>query len=348
MKIFQYKLNAVMAKARAIYGQRLTQKDYESLVNASSVAEITAYLKSNSYYSETLEKLPSPDIGAEHLEFLIRKSESGIFERLCRYEMAFGQDIYNYFVKKSEITQILLQMRSIISGKANSGENVKNRFYSGKTEIDMYALSSASSVEEILNVIDATPYKEIVEKCYRSGNNEYIDYECAFINFFHEYEYALVKKCCGKKSGLLTLLSEEADLEFIKKLYRMKKYFPAYSDRILRSIIPMNLTRLTKKEIKELLSIESEKQLADILKKTVYREYAGKIADAGFTEQQIAERRYEKYKHLLRFSTDPNEILFCFMFLIETEAANLIHIIEGVKYKMDYTSIKELLIGAGD
>lgn len=348
MKILQYKQNAVMAKARALYGKRLTQKDYESLLGCSSVQEIASYLRGTQLYSDIFEKLSTTDISAGYLEFLITKNEALIFSKLCRYEMAFGQEIYNYFVVISEIRQILSAVRRILFGEKETFENPKNRIYSGSTDIDMVALSVATDISDVRNILKSSQYRRIIEDCINNSGNEYLFYECAFVNFFHEYEYELVKRCSGKNSGLLKLLSEKADTEFIDKLYRAKKYFQSSSDRVVRSIAPVHLTCLTKKEIKELLSAEDEKRLLEILGGTRYKEYAVHMGKDTGAQQSIARLNYEKYRHLLRFSTESDEVMFCYMFLAEYEVSNLIHITEGVKYKTDSSVIEDMLIGAGD
>lgn len=348
LNILQYKLNAIMAKSRAVYGKRLTGKDYESLVNCSSVAEITSYLRSSTAYAEVLENKASTDISAGHLEFLIRKFGAETFERLYRYEVAFGQELYNYFVKNVEIEIILSKIRGILLGNSEdivvSGSKLSREI----NEIDMYKVAKAENMEELASALDGTPYKAVIRKCMRDPLCDFLDYESAFSNYFHEYEYELIKKCYGRNNDLLKLLSQKADTEFIDKAYRTKKFFNASSDRILRNTAPVHLTDFSQKQISGLINASDENAVLSVLERTKYKEYARKIREADYAEQAIAQLNYKKYKHLLRFSRDPNEVMFCFMFLSENEISNLIHIIEGVKYKMDAESIKELLIGVGD
>lgn len=348
MKILEYKLNAIMAKARAIYGRRLTLKDYESLINCSSVSEITAYLRASTSYAQSLEKIASSDISAGHLEFLIKKSEYEAFDKLYRYEVAFGQELYNYFVKDGEIELILSKIRAIILGNSVEAAASMPQLYVGSPDIDLAALAKAATFEELISSLSGTPYKAIIEKCRTNGDRDYIDYECAFMNYFHEFEYELIRKTYGKHNALIGLLSYKADTEFIDKLYRTKKYFPASAQKILHIITPVHLTNFTPKQIGLLINAKDENEVLDVLSSTQYKEIAKEIKNSDYAEQAIARLNYKKYKHLLRFSQDPNEIMFCFMFLIGNEITNLIHIIEGVKYKMDTESIKQLLIGVGD
>ena len=46
--------NVVLAKARAMYGRRLTPQSYQELLACRSVSEIAAYLKSHTSYGKIL------------------------------------------------------------------------------------------------------------------------------------------------------------------------------------------------------------------------------------------------------------------------------------------------------
>lgn len=348
MNILQYKLNAIMAKSRAVYGKRLTGNDYESLLSCTCVSDITSYLRSTAAYSETLKNVPTTDISTGHLEFLVRKNKFEIFSRLSRYEMAFGQELYNYFVKSDEISCILFCIRNIILGKTYENAVSDTQRYTGKQDSHISSLTNVHSFEELIAALDGTPYRKIVEDCHKSGSDDYVDYECEFNNYFKEYEYQLVRKTCGAGSKLMKLLNTKADTEFINNLLRIKKFYSVSSDRILRSVTPVHLTNFTQKEIKALLGAQSVEDVLSVLKTTRYKDYAYEIENEDYAEQAIAKLNYKTYKYRLRFSGEPSEVLFCFMFLIENEVSNLIHIIEGVKYKMDSESIRNMLIGVGD
>ena len=140
----------------------------------------------------------------------------------------------------------------------------------------------------------------------------------------------------------------KADTQFIDKIYRTKKYFSVSSNSLIQSLAPIHLTCFTPKQIKALLNAADENEVLAVLKTTKYKNYAAKIEKADYVEQAIDEENYKTYKHLLRFSTDPNVTMFCFMFLESIEVSNMIHIIEGVKYKISPDEIKSLLIGVGD
>ena len=46
--------NAILSKARAMYGKRLTKENYRELLNCKSVGEVAGYLKSRTAYNKVL------------------------------------------------------------------------------------------------------------------------------------------------------------------------------------------------------------------------------------------------------------------------------------------------------
>ena len=63
---------AVLTKARSKFGNRLTEKDYQSLLACQSVGEIMSYLKNNTHYSKALTDVSEREIHRGRLEALLR------------------------------------------------------------------------------------------------------------------------------------------------------------------------------------------------------------------------------------------------------------------------------------
>lgn len=348
MKILDYKLNAIMAKARAMYGKRLTLQDYSALCACRSTAEIVSYLRGRTGYADAFENTVTAGMDEGYAEFLIKKLAYNRFAMLCRYEMSFGEELHNYFIVKEEISQILSCIKSILL--KNTDKYVMNvpAFYSKSFSLNAYDLMNTKTIPELISALESTVYEPLIKKCYDSSA-DYLGYECELLNYFYEFEYKLISKKRGNSNEeLFELLSTKADTQFIDKLYRTKKYFSLSSESTLKSLAPIHLTAFSRKQIVALLNAQNEKEVLDILKSTKYKKYALKIEKADYAEQAINEENYKMYKHMLRFGTDPNVTMFCFMFLENIEVSNIIHIIEGVKYKISPEEIKSLLIGVGD
>ena len=64
--------NAVLAKARSMYGKHLTPESYDELLKKRTVNDVVSYLKSETAYGPILEGLKETSIHRGQLEFPTR------------------------------------------------------------------------------------------------------------------------------------------------------------------------------------------------------------------------------------------------------------------------------------
>ena len=86
---------AVLTKARSKFGNRLTEKDYQSLLACQSVGEIMSYLKNNTHYSKALTDVSEREIHRGRLEALLRQNLFYDFVQI-RFERKLGFVIVHY------------------------------------------------------------------------------------------------------------------------------------------------------------------------------------------------------------------------------------------------------------
>lgn len=87
---------AVLTKARSKFGNRLTEKDYQSLLACQSVGEIMSYLKNNTHYSKALTDVSEREIHRGRLEALLRQNLFYEFDSLCRYDSSVSSGLSSY------------------------------------------------------------------------------------------------------------------------------------------------------------------------------------------------------------------------------------------------------------
>ena len=64
--------NAILAKARAMYGRRLTARNYQELLNCRDLPDLISYLKTRTSYSEALQAANPATTHRAQLETLLR------------------------------------------------------------------------------------------------------------------------------------------------------------------------------------------------------------------------------------------------------------------------------------
>ena len=139
---------AVLTKARAKFGKRLTEKDYTSLLACQSVAEVMSYLKSYTHYSAALRDINERDVHRGRLEAMLRQNLFYEFDSLCRYDSSVSSGFSQYVIETIEVEQIV---RFLILLNSNSTEKFIYQFpayFSKHTEIDIDRLANAKNYEE--------------------------------------------------------------------------------------------------------------------------------------------------------------------------------------------------------
>jgi V/A-type H+-transporting ATPase subunit C len=95
-----------MAKARAKFGKRLTEKDYTSLLACHSVTEVMSYLKSYTHYSSALSEINERDVHRGSLESLLRQNLFYEFDSLCRYNSSLSSGFAQYIIETIEVNRL--------------------------------------------------------------------------------------------------------------------------------------------------------------------------------------------------------------------------------------------------
>ena len=163
---------AIAAKARAMYGHRVTAADYEELMKERTVGDAAAYLRDNTHYREVLGQVDAAAIHRGQLENLLRSFRYFQYQRLIAYN--FGQQkLYRYLYFREEIQQLLGLLR-YLSGKGQGQASGQYDFHYdrrlvGHTSYDLEKLVEVGSYRELLDFFGDTPYGKILHRFPRTS-----------------------------------------------------------------------------------------------------------------------------------------------------------------------------------
>ena len=87
------------------------------------------------------------------------------------------------------------------------------------------------------------------------------------------------------------------------------------------------------------------KEMLELLANSKYKLYIGD-RDYAYIEYYVEEIKYNIAKRYMRFSSDAPLVYLTHSILQKVEVDNLKHIIEGIRYNRDASSIEEMLIFA--
>lgn len=341
--------NAVLAKARAMYGKRLTSRDYAELVNCRSLGELLNYLKTMTDYAGSFEAA-TKDIGAAQIEELLRMHVLRRSEILCRYEISIGENLYRYFIVKNDIKQILAMIRLLIIGTPEKYLRNLPPFFNKHTELDLYELAAARSFDGLIGALDGSPYKKIVEPFAADYDKRgvYIKIEAQLNRYLRQLLLKVINRGNSAKGRqqIHDIINYMQDMETIVNIYRLIRLADADSD-IIKDYIDTEFTNFSSREIKMLTNATKARDMFSLISETCYRKDFANV-DFSYLEDAVQELMYRRFSHEIRYYTNATAVMFCYIFLAENEVRNIIHIVEGIRYGNPPEKISAMLVGAED
>ena len=341
-----YSANAVLAKSRAMYGKRLKKEDYNGLLNCHSEAELVNYLKTHTYYSSAFEAANTA-ITSQQIEELLRLSVLEKCEAICRYEISVGENFYQYFIIQTDIKQILTFIRLLIIGKPEKYLSSLPSFFNKHTQLDLYDLAKARSYKELLEALNGSPYKKIIEPYAAdyATKGVYIKIEADLNEYQREFLLNVVNNSSDKKDReqIHQIANYKFDMDTIINIYRLIRLEDADTD-VIKEYINTDFTNFSQKELNMLIDAPLARDMLRLIPNTCYKKDFAKV-EYDYLEGAAQKMMYSKFVRGIRYYTSPTAVMFSYIFLLENEVQNIIHIVEGIKYNIPSEKINAFLIG---
>lgn len=339
--------HALAAKARAMYGKRLTSQNYKELLRKQTVNEIASYLKQESNYAECLSDVNENLIHRGQLENIIKRQFYDEYKKMFHFIGRNEKDFYKFNVIKMEVDEILNCLRFINAGRQGEYDFNPPSVLLKDTSINLHGLAKVRSYQDVLDLLKSTPYFDILKK-YEVGKDNKIDtikIDTELRKYYYDRFYELINHdLSGKtKNELEDSVGMEIDIENLMIVLRLKKYFSASKDYILSLLLPFHY-KVKPEEIEKII-LEPD---ADSTWKAITETKYGKLFknySFDFAEKYGEQIRYEFHKKLLMFSNTAPVVVISYTQLKRSEINNLINIIEGIRYKLPPSEISKLLIG---
>lgn len=341
----RYASNAILSKARAMYGKRLTYKDYNELLNCNTVSDVAIYLKYNTNYSVILSDLNETDIHRGQLETVIRKRIFYDFAKLGRYELSIGEDLVKYIILRTEIEQIIHALTLLISRRTEEYIHTMPSFFNKHTRVDLPSFSKIKDYDDFLEVLKGSPYYSLLKQ-YKPSSIDNINLnqiENALCIYLYEQIFSIIKSYRNKsvEKELSEMFNLFVDLHNFVRILRLKKYYNASLDTINSSILPFGLFK--NKHIEGLVTAKTPEEVISIVKTTWLGKKLQNI-EYNYVDELPEIMKYLKSRHNIRFSVNPPVVMLSYIFLTEIELSNIINIIEGVRYGLPPEKVEQLLI----
>lgn len=347
MKILiSYTKNATVARARAMYGKRLSENDYKELAGKKSVSEVAEYLKKNTHYANALSSVNTASVHRGYLESVIRRYSFDRYINICDFQQLRNERFYNYLIVLSEIREILsviLHMNAESSEEYISGMPA---YLIHKTDIDLIQLAKARSMKELLSVLRHTPYFNVLRDINVDdrGHVDYLNCEIKLRTYYYNWLISTVKKDFSKpaENELLELIGTQIDIINIINAYRMKKYYGLSSAEIEKRSLPI-YRKLSARKQKELYSHENAEEFLSAFLKTYYGR-ALNLEDEKYFELEMDRLESIKARRALSFSQNAAVSVYSLVYIFDIEVKNIITIIEGIRYRRSSENILSMIV----
>lgn len=336
---------AVAAKAKAMFGKRLTAGDYQELIRKGSVSEIASYLKNQTYYNDVLAGVNEHSIHRGYLELIIRQHYFYRFSQLLRF--AKGSDEFiRYGIIGLEVQQIMLTV-FMFNDEDRSGLIAQLPLaLDHHTDFSLEELIHAQNMDQLLAIIEGTPFYDALLE-FKGIDNKDLDVSACELAVWNVYTIE-IKKLIEKrfkgdiKKQLITMFNTKTELNNIAKIYRLKKYYHKSPEEIKAVVVPV-AERIPLKTLYHWIETYEADELVDQLRQSSYKRYIDQ-SDFVYIEYHLDRIDFSLNKHYIHFSQDPNVIIISYLSILQYEIKNLINIIEGVRYNVAVEKISELLV----
>lgn len=348
--MIDYSYNATVAKARTFYGKRLKEDDYRELLKKTTIPEIAEYLKRNTHFSECLSNIDTTSVHRGYLEDILNRETFNEYVRLCNFQKLNEISFFNYRYINSEINVILRCIIYINAGTSEKFIDTISPYLAKHSSFDMMKLGEVRTYNDLLDILQKTPYYDIVKDQKPDDNG---NYNCTEIDILLKTYYvnwvkdAIKRDFSGSvQKDMLEITGILYDLSNVYNAFRYKAFSGADYEEISNILFPVP-SNIKKFRFFELMNTNTAEEYIDVLKNTGYGRRMisenSEISRSSINHDiEILRNRFAK--NYLRKSTNAAVSIYTILFLLTTEVKNITTIIEGIRYGVPVQSIEEMLV----
>lgn len=338
---------AILSKTRAMFGRRLTVADYAMLAQKRDVSSAAASLGGFEAYRSSFEGVNINGIHRLELEILLRQRHYTGFEALCRYELSIGEKFSNYLLLLTEIELIMETLSRVISPRIEESIVLSaSPYLDRRLKLDFTAMGKAQTYDELLDAVKDSVFYVPLKQLKWNPSADIITYENALLSEFYRRIFHIIDDGLSgaDRDTLHDMFVSRIDLENLVRIVRFKDYYQsAAPERIRASLIPHgSMTGNIAARLTECADSGTVLALAAEMKP-----FRGKLCELEHCRRidELPDRYIlKRCWHEIYFSPHPPVVMVSYLNLSELETANIIRIIEGIRYGMDPARIMELLI----
>lgn len=338
---------AILAKAHALFGKRISDEDYRQMARMHSFREVVTFLKSSTYFSSDLEEIQENFVQRIQVELLLQKAIYNRESQLKRYTSKKKENsVYQFSKWYTEITIVLLAVRQVNLKDMQTYTSLLPSYALDKLSFDPMNLVQAKDQDELCRLLDKTIYGKLIrsEQKHADGRFRVSRCETVLYQFYYDRIFEVIQKQYSGKDrrDLNDLYQKEVEFLNTNMIYRFKRYFGGDPTEIRARLIRKHDKR--NPEILEKMITTSSS--SEVLK--LSGEYSGGLTGEDITKRSIwrDQQRFSLYKKHFYKTTNPDIAYICYTKLSQMEVIKITRLLEGVHYMEDPVLIEAMAIYA--
>lgn len=219
----------------------LTDEDFDQLAHMSSVPEIAAYLKKNTYYKSGFGDMDPKDIHRGELEIILYRHMITDALKIAGYLNGWEKKFWRYIYRKQEVEDLKKMLRALQTGRSLKDINRRTLFISRYSKINFNVSLEAKNARELVETLQNTKFYKLLKPLLKEdGSIDLFAAEMGLDMYYYSRMYHQIKdRMSGSDSKvLLKDYGLDADFRNMLWIYRAKKYYGLSKERIFTYLIP--------------------------------------------------------------------------------------------------------------
>lgn len=343
----EMKYGALSGKSRAMFGKLLNRYDYNALIQKKSVSEVLAYLKHNTHYNKILAEIDENDVHRLNLENALKKDIMSDYSKFCKFAGSQLKEFINLYFRKIEIESLKLILRAFEAGHVEYSILEESLlFLTGNDGLDIPKLALSRDLEEFLSRLYGTGYYELLKPfIYDKEETRLFNMEMTLDLYYIRILQTAYERLLDKadRAVVKEMMETEADILNILWIYR-SKYFYDFPNELIRSYLVHITGKLGRKMTDSLINAGNTEEYLTILKKSPYS-FLFEDQNQLFFEHGYLEYIYKLHRTYFRRRPFSVACIISYLRLKELEIANIITIIECIRYGLSEEETRKFVIG---
>ncbi len=337
--------DAVSTKVKSKRGRLLDKKDWDNILDCTSVEQVTNLLKDRPELAEIIKEADSDHIHRDDLETILGRFRVSEIEDILHYFSGPYKSFLQTVLFEFEIADLILIIRKVAQNESMG--NIKKHFIHSEnySELSYDKLIASSNITDLIeNLKDSSYYSK-----FRSLSNEDIikrEFHIEMKLQIHLYNLLLKKSkklSTSDMEEVEDILGVKIDFANVQWIYRAMKYFNISPEEILIYCLPGG-KRISYPRLKKLCYAKSIEEVKSLSKN--YLKY-NIFTSPDDSEIDIKIDSYI-YNYLDKKDMNKKTIgtALAYFYMNSIIVKDLIAVTEGIKYQLPKEKLKKYLVHA--